>query len=111
MSRTREHKTIQAMIGIYCRDHHQETQELCVTCRELLDYAASRLDHCTFGAEKPVCSHCPIHCYRPQQREAIRSVMRYAGPRMILRHPLLAVFHLFQTRKAPEHGLSRHHPN
>jgi predicted amidophosphoribosyltransferase len=111
MSCTRERKTIQAMIRIYCRDHHQESQELCGTCRELLNYAVSRLDQCTFGSEKPVCSHCPIHCYRPQQREAIRSVMRYAGPRMILRHPLLAVFHLFQTRKAPEHGLSRHHPN
>jgi hypothetical protein len=27
-------------------------------------------------------------------REKIREVMRYAGPRMIYRHPIMAVFHL-----------------
>jgi hypothetical protein len=27
-------------------------------------------------------------------REAVREVMRYAGPRMALRHPILAFLHL-----------------
>ena len=30
----------------------------------------------------------------PQMRERIRAVMRYAGPRMITRHPVAAVRHL-----------------
>jgi len=41
-------------------------------------------------------------------RERIRSVMRYAGPRMMYRHPLLAFHHLIDgMRKAPsKHVLS-----
>jgi hypothetical protein len=32
-------------------------------------------------------------------RERIREVMRYAGPRMILRHPILAIWHLLDGRR------------
>jgi hypothetical protein len=36
-------------------------------------------------------------------RERIRSVMRYSGPRMLLRHPVLSVWHLLDKRtEAPE---------
>ena len=31
--------------------------------------------------EKTFCSNCTVHCYRPEMRERIRTVMRYAGPR------------------------------
>jgi hypothetical protein len=33
-------------------------------------------------------------------RELIRRVMRYAGPRMLLKHPILAVFHLIHRLKS-----------
>jgi hypothetical protein len=47
--------------------------------------------------------HCPVHCYQPRMRESIREVMRYAGPRMLTRHPFLAVAHLIEGGKpAPE---------
>ena len=46
------------------------------------------------GKVKPTCRHCAIHCYDMDHRARIREVMRYAGPRMIFRHPLLAIRHL-----------------
>jgi hypothetical protein len=32
-------------------------------------------------------------------REGIRGVMKYAGPRMLLRHPVMAVQHLLDARR------------
>jgi hypothetical protein len=91
------------MIRIYCRDKHAGTSP-CSSCRELLDYALCRLDRCPFGEQKPTCVNCPIHCYRPAMREAVRDVMRHAGPRMLWRHPILAVRHLLDGRRS---GLRR----
>lgn len=90
----REKKTIRAMVAIYCRAHHGTRGELCDDCRALVEYADCRLDRCPFGAKKPTCAKCPIHCYRPAMREKARVVMRYAGPRMLLRRPVLALLHL-----------------
>lgn len=100
---SRGHKTIEAMIRIYCHDHHDTRGTLCETCQELLDYARQRLDKCPFGEDKPTCSKCTIHCYKPDMRERITAVMRYAGPRMMSRHPVLAMHHLLDgLRKKPE---------
>jgi predicted amidophosphoribosyltransferase len=95
----REKKTMRAMIAMYCRAHHGSVKELCAACRELLDYAYCRLDRCPFGADKSTCAHCPIHCYKPAMREKVRSVMRYAGPRLLLRHPILALRHWLDGRR------------
>jgi len=89
----RERETIAAMIAIYCRGHHSPQNGLCPECAALQDYAFQRLDRCPFGPEKPTCAKCPIHCYRPAMREKVREVMRYAGPRMILHHPILSLLH------------------
>lgn len=93
----RETKTIHKMIEIYCRDHHREN-DLCTDCKQLLDYAEKRTKSCRFGKDKPVCADCPVHCYKPEMRKRIREVMRYAGPRMIYHHPLLAIRHLLDKR-------------
>lgn len=90
----REKETLQAMIRIYCRDLHQTGNTLCEGCQELQDYALTRLDKCTFGADKPKCADCPIHCYKPAMRERIRMVMRHAGPKMLVKHPMLALGHV-----------------
>lgn len=95
----RERTTIRAMIRIYCRDLHGSASGLCPACQELADYAMRRLDKCTFQAAKPTCVRCPIHCYGKDWRERVREVMRYAGPRMILRHPILALGHLIDGWK------------
>lgn len=95
----REQQTIQAMLGIYCRDRHHGSGSLCADCAGLLDYARRRLDVCPFSEEKPACNHCQVHCYSRTRRERIREVMRYAGPRMPLRHPVLSLFHLLDKRR------------
>ena len=98
----REWQTIAAMISCYCRDHHATRAVLCSECQGLLDYATVRLERCRFGSEKPVCAKCPVHCYQPARREQVRVVMRYAGPRMLWRHPILSLQHwLAGFRKAP----------
>lgn len=87
------------MIRIFCHDRHAQTAGLCPSCDELYTYAMQRLDRCVYGAEKPTCVNCPIHCYKKDQREAVRVVMRYAGPKMLLKHPLLAVYHLIDGKR------------
>lgn len=95
----REKQTILAMARIYCRDHHGMTGELCSECTALLDYAKRRLDTCPFQEEKPACNHCQVHCYSTKMRERVKDVMRYAGPRMLLRHPVLSLYHLLDKRR------------
>jgi len=93
-----EKETLLVMVRIYCSGHHhQGGKDVCDDCRELLDYAFGRLDRCKFGDEKPVCSKCTVHCYKPEMREKIRTVMRYSGPKMALRHPLRAISHLLRS--------------
>jgi hypothetical protein len=98
----REKRTITAMVRIYCRAHHGASKDPCAKCRELLDYAFARLDRCPFGADKPTCANCPIHCYKPSLRAKAKAVMRYAGPRMLWRHPILAIRHLIDGRRTAE---------
>lgn len=98
----REWQTMTAMVEIFCRDHHQLVGKICAECRQFLDYAQLRLERCHFGAEKPVCAKCPVHCYQRERREQVRVIMRYAGPRMAWKHPVLSVRHwLDGLRKAP----------
>lgn len=98
----REEKTVAAMVRLYCHDQHGTKEGLCADCSALLDYARTRLAHCPYQERKSTCAKCPIHCYKPAMREQMRAVMRYAGPRMLSRHPLLAVLHLIDgLKKAP----------
>jgi hypothetical protein len=99
----REKTTVLAMVGMYCDHHHDSGVALCDGCHELLAYALHKLDRCPYGGEKPACTNCPIHCYRPEPREQMREVMRFAGPRMLWTYPYLAIRHLLDERKqAPE---------
>ncbi len=95
----REGETVKAMIGLYCRDHHKLKVADCGSCSELQSYALDRLHHCPFHEGKTSCKNCPIHCYKPDIREKVRQVMRYSGPRMMLRHPVLTIFHLLDDRR------------
>jgi predicted amidophosphoribosyltransferase len=93
-----ERQTIRAMVQIYCRGNHLRVRggELCEDCQALLDYAMARLDRCPNVMKKPPCSKCTVHCYKPSRREQIKAVMRYAGPRMLWRHPIMALRHWLQ---------------
>lgn len=104
----REKKTLAVMVRLYCSNHHHTAAGLCGPCRALLAYAQERVDRCVFALNKPACTNCPVHCYEPQMREAIRKVMRYSGPRMLTRHPVLALGHLIdERRECDEEALRR----
>ena len=94
---SQERETLKAMMVIYCQDHHPGPP-LCLECSQLWVYAEERLAKCPFGVEKPTCQNCTVHCYRPEMRQRTKEVMRYAGPRMIWRHPLMAIRHLIHNR-------------
>jgi hypothetical protein len=96
----REWKTVRAMVEMYCQ-HHHGGGSVCPDCHQLLVYVRRRLDKCPFGIDKPTCVKCPIHCYRATERERIREIMRWAGPRMLSRHPVLALWHLMRDRRDP----------
>jgi predicted amidophosphoribosyltransferase len=89
----REVKTVELMIDIFCHGQHGKREGLCPECRGLLDYVTRRLERCPFRGNKPRCSKCPVHCYKPDMRVKIRAVMKYAGPQMLYRHPILAGKH------------------
>jgi hypothetical protein len=98
----RERETVLKMITLYCHDHHSPAGERCEACQSLADYALERIARCPFGAAKPTCDQCTVHCYRPEMRDEIRKVMRYAGPRMIFHHPRLAILHLIDRYRSTE---------
>ena len=81
--REREKQVVAQMIQLYCSKQHHNGATLCKECSCLLSYANERIEHCPFI----------------KMREQIRQVMRYAGPRMLLHHPVLAVRHLFESRR------------
>jgi hypothetical protein len=87
------------MLRIHCRERHGWAA-LCSECQELMGYALCRLDRCPFGNDKPTCANCPIHCYKPTMRASAKVVMRYAGPRLIFRHPILALMHLLDGHRS-----------
>jgi predicted amidophosphoribosyltransferase len=104
----REARTIRVMIEMYCHDLHGTAEGLCDECMALSTYAMERLRRCPYQEGKTTCAKCPIHCYKPNMREQVRVVMRYAGPRMMLRHPVMAVAHLFDgRRKEPVKAVKR----
>ncbi len=94
----RERDTIKAMIDIYCRGNHG-SDTICQECSSLMEYVTLRLDHCPFKENKPTCVNCTVHCYASVQRSQIRSVMRFSGPQMILKHPIKTIYHLWDGFK------------
>jgi len=83
---------------MYCRDLH-DGPDPCHDCEALITYTAQRLDYCPFQAGKTTCALCPVHCYKPAMKTRIQDVMRYAGPRMILRHPVMTFWHWVDSRR------------
>lgn len=98
----REYKTIEKMAYLFCRQKHGSHKGvLCAECQELKEYAFERLRRCPFQERKSTCAKCTVHCYKPEMRERVRVMMRYAGPKMLLRHPVLAVMHLVDGQRKP----------
>lgn len=99
----REKRTVSLMIGMFCKKHHTADNGFCEVCLALFDYAEARTNNCKFGSNKPICAKCPVHCYKPDKREEIKKVMRFAGPRMIYTHPYLAMMHIFDKNRSKQY--------
>jgi hypothetical protein len=95
----REKQTLGHMFRLYCRAHHGSHQQLCPPCHSLLERTCLHLHHCPFGNDKPVCGRCPNNCHASPDHAIPRNIMRYAGPRLLWHHPLLALFHILDSKK------------
>ena len=78
---------------------------LCADCAELLDYAGAAAGEVPVPGAQDHLRQVPgalLQTGPPRARSA--AVMRYAGPRMMLRHPRLAFYHLVidGRREKPE---------
>jgi hypothetical protein len=94
-----EKETIERMLVLYCKLKHHSSNGLCSQCAELKEYAHIRLNKCKYGEKKPACKNCPVHCYKPDRRDAMKQVMRFTGPRMLFYHPKDFFIHLISSLK------------
>lgn len=98
--RRKEKEVVKQMITLYCHDNHRTRgNQLCKECQDLIRYAHERSDRCPFMENKTFCSNCKVHCYKPDKRDMIRTVMRYSGPRMIFHHPVMAIRHVVLSKR------------
>ena len=95
---SREKETIAKMIALYQKQCPQASVEE-GHYQALNAYADKRLDKCVFGEEKPACKQCPVRCYQSAHLVELTLIMRWAGPRMLWRHPILTVRHLMDDRR------------
>ncbi len=101
----RDQKTLDLMIEMYCRDKHDHKKDHenknCADCTALKEYAHLRLEKCPYQEQKTICANCLTHCYQKAMREKVREVMIYAGPRMLILHPILTIHHLIDGFRKP----------
>ncbi|MEE8341623.1 MAG: nitrous oxide-stimulated promoter family protein [Candidatus Neomarinimicrobiota bacterium] len=95
----REKRTIGVMIKMYCDHNHNINDSICDDCNDLIEFANEKIDRCIFQQDKPVCSECRVHCYRMDMRDKIKTVMRFAGPKMMIQHPIMGIRHMIDKRR------------
>lgn len=108
----RDLKTLALFIDLYCRRHHKQAAKtpvglkghdvaavagraisLCPACTKLLAHAFVKRARCPMDP-KPMCKHCPNHCYHPDYRAQIRQVMKSSGRYLVLTGRLDYLWHL-----------------
>lgn len=111
----KEVKDLQVLLqftAVYCRQNHEAEREVvstdepelqrlplqkypvCDECCEFLLYAFARRLRCPLE-DKPVCKHCPVHCYQPEYRAKVKEVMKFSGQYLIKRGRLDLLWHYF----------------
>lgn len=94
----REKLTIRHMIGIYCRGQHYSASGTCADCSAIVRYAYDRIEKCPFtGSAKPACGLCRTNCFSADMYRQFAQIMRYVGPRMLVRHPVLTMSHIWDA--------------
>lgn len=101
-------KIMAQFIELYCKAKHagrsvpvpdclQQGKAKLLICREcaaLLEHGMKKRALCPLDP-KPSCKSCHIHCYTPEYRRQIRTIMAYSGKRMILRGRLDYLWHYY----------------
>lgn len=110
-------RTLADLIEIYCRAHctserrvattdaailgvyGQQPPELCTECEAHLAYGEKRRAYCPKDP-KPFCANCDVHCYKDDEREWERQMMRFSGPRSMLHgHAIDGVKHFVESKR------------
>lgn len=98
----REKKMVEYMVRIYCKNQHETKGVPCFECNKFLEYAKERLENCPYQEGKTACGKCGLTCYEPEKKKKGMEVFTYSGPRMLLRHPILAFHHVLDSFKEPK---------
>ena len=110
-------RTLADFVAIYCRGHHASERRaattdaavlgvygrrppaLCPECEAHLAYGEKRRAFCPKDP-KPFCANCDVHCYKDDEREWQRQMMRFSGPRSMLQgHAIDGMRHFIETRR------------
>jgi predicted amidophosphoribosyltransferase len=84
-----------AVLGVY----GGKTPVLCAECEAHLAYGETRRAYCPQDP-KPFCAHCETHCYRSDEAEWQREMMRYSGPKSWRKgHAIDGFRHMLEARK------------
>ncbi len=94
-----EKDTLQKMVTLYCR-HRLKVKYIPESYEQLIAYAFRQLERCRWGAKKPNCHQCKVHCYAPDKRRQVREIMKWAGPRMIIYAPMKAMRYLINSMRS-----------
>lgn len=94
----REFKVFRLMVEMYCRSHHKGDVP-CPACQAVLAEMACRLRDCPSGADKQACEDCKNQCRGPSVQFQTREIMRWAAPRMAVRHPIEAIRHAWHAMR------------
>lgn len=111
-------RIVAGLASIFCRGHHDDhdrprlesdgaslgvygrkAPRLCAECAAHIRYAEQRRAYCPKDP-KPFCAHCDSHCYKRDEAEWQRQMMRYAGPRSLLSpYVIPAMRHAMEARR------------
>lgn len=90
-----EKSTIEKIAGIYCSNKHGVTGVLCYDCSKLLADTIHLVNKCPYSP-KPACGACKTNCFSVEHKRKMNQVMKYSGARMLFRHPILTINHLWK---------------
>ncbi|MFC1802703.1 nitrous oxide-stimulated promoter family protein [Thermoproteota archaeon] len=92
-------KVLRQFIQIYCDTKHIDSEKtekkglmLCTECHKTMVYSRMQRELCPLNP-KPTCKNCEIHCYKPDQRQRIREIMRHSGMHFIKRGRIDMLLH------------------
>ncbi len=111
-------RTVTGLCSIYCAGNHRDRDRtplvsdasalgvygrrvprLCDECAGHIRYAEKRRAYCPKDP-KPFCAHCDTHCYKADESEWQRQMMRYAGPRSMWHgYAIPGIKHALEARK------------